>query len=147
MDIVCQVRKVDVSGRPLTHLNFPCPVPVAEVADEATAKTLGPQGFLRASHAGSLDMSKSKGNNLYYSHRQRQPVPRGTIVELQIPLWPIGMVFAPGEGILLRISGHSMDHAVTGHCILTEPMDDNVGAHTVYTGGIYASVLTVPVIS
>ncbi|THX49387.1 alpha/beta-hydrolase [Aureobasidium pullulans] len=108
MDVVCQIRKVDATGRPLEHLNYPVPVSIAEVDNFNTAKTLGPQGFLRASHAITLDPSKSRGNDLYYRHDRREAIPRGEIVRLEIPLWPIGMVFAEGEGIMLRISGHDM---------------------------------------
>ena len=50
MDVVMQIRKIDKSGKQLAHLNYPCPVPMDQVPDVNTAKTLGPQGFLRAAH-------------------------------------------------------------------------------------------------
>jgi len=146
MDIVCQIRKINAQGRPLAHLNYPCPVPVDHVDDLNVAKTLGPQGFLRASHAVSLDRSKSHGNDLYYTHRVRKAIPAGTIVEVQVPIWPIGMVFAEGEGIMLRISGHDMCLPETELCRLTEPEDENVGVHVIHTGGKFGSQLTVPVL-
>jgi len=146
MDIACQIRKVDAKGRPLQHLNYPVPVPMNQVDDFNTAKTLGPQGFLRASHAITLDPSKSRGNDLYYRHDRREAVPRGEIVKLEIPLWPIGMVFAQGEGIMLRISGHDMSLPETSLCVLTEPEDENVGIHVVHTGGEYRSMLSIPII-
>lgn len=146
MDIACQIRKVDPTGRPLKQLNYPVPVPIDQVEDFNTAKTLGPQGFLRASHAITLDPSRSRGNDLFYKHDRRQPVPKGEIVKLEIPLWPIGMVFAAGEGIMLRVSGHDMCLPETGLCILTEPEDQNVGKHVIHTGGEYGSYLSVPTI-
>ena len=147
MDIACQIRKIDCSGRPLKQLNYPVPVPIDQVEDLNTAKTLGPQGFLRASHAVTLDRSKSRGNDLFYKHERREPIAPGAIVKLEIPLWPIGMTFAAGEGIMLRISGHDMALPETRLTVLTEPEDENVGKHIVHTGGKYSSVLSIPVIS
>ncbi|KAJ4123432.1 hypothetical protein NW765_006451 [Fusarium oxysporum] len=54
-DIVVQIRKIDNKGRQLSHLNYPCPVAIDQVPDVNTAKTWGPQGFLRASHHISLN--------------------------------------------------------------------------------------------
>ncbi|KEF54830.1 uncharacterized protein A1O9_09272 [Exophiala aquamarina CBS 119918] len=148
MDIVVQIRKINSNGEPLKHLNYPCHVPEPEVPDLNVAKTLGPQGFLRASHAISIDRSLSASEvEPFYTHRVRQPIePKGTIVRLEIPIWPIGMVFAAGEGIMLRISGHDMCLPETELCRLTEPEDENVGVHVLYTGGQYPSSLTIPVI-
>jgi hypothetical protein len=69
MDIVVQIRKIDANGQPLQHLNYPCPVPVDEVPDLYTAKTLGPQGFLRALHAVSLDPDSKSDLQPFYTHR------------------------------------------------------------------------------
>ncbi|KEQ90234.1 hypothetical protein AUEXF2481DRAFT_45275 [Aureobasidium subglaciale EXF-2481] len=146
MDVVCQIRKIDASGRPLQHLNYPVPVAIEEIDDFNTAKTLGPQGFLRASHAVTLDEGKSRGNDLFYTHDRQQAIPPGEITLLEIPLWPIGMVFAKGEGIMLRVSGHDMSLPETGLCILDEPEDENVGKHVIHTGGTYRSVLCIPTI-
>ncbi|KAF4473174.1 Cocaine esterase [Fusarium agapanthi] len=81
-DVIVQIRKIDNKGRQLSHLNYPCPVPIDEVPDVYTAKTLGPQGFLRASHhvslngecgpVGSDDLSRE--TDILYSHRVRQPI-------------------------------------------------------------------------
>uniref|UniRef100_A0A0D2YAJ3 Uncharacterized protein n=1 Tax=Fusarium oxysporum (strain Fo5176) TaxID=660025 RepID=A0A0D2YAJ3_FUSOF len=49
------IRKIDNKGRQLSHLNYPCPVAIDQVPDVNTAKTWGPQGFLRASHHISLN--------------------------------------------------------------------------------------------
>lgn len=148
MDVVVQIRKIDSAGRPLKHLNYPCPVPEEQVPDVNVAKTLGPQGFLRASHAVSLDRARSPSVvEPFYTHRMRQPIePRGKIVRLEVPIWPIGMVFAAGEGIMLRVSGHDMSLPETELCRLTEPEDENVGVHVIHAGGHFPSSLTVPVI-
>ncbi|KAL5593629.1 hypothetical protein FOBRF1_012731 [Fusarium oxysporum] len=153
-DVVVQIRKIDNKGRQLSHLNYPCPVAIDEVPDVNTAKTLGPQGFLRASHSVSLNGDGgpvvsddlSRKTDVLYSHRVRQPISPGTIVRLEIPIWPVGMVFAAGEGIALNVSGHDMCLPETDLCRLTEPEDENVGRHYVHTGGKYDSHLIIPVI-
>jgi predicted acyl esterase len=146
MDVAVQIRKINSSGQPLEHLNYPCPVPIEQVPDVNTAKTLGPQGFLRASHAVSFDPDKSSETEVFYTHRIREPVAHGMVVKLDIPIWPIGMVIAPGEGIMLRVSGHDMCFPETELCRLREPEDCNVGRHVLHAGGMYDSCLTIPVI-
>ncbi|KAG4270386.1 hypothetical protein FPRO04_11545 [Fusarium proliferatum] len=153
-DVGVQIRKTDNKGRQLSHLNYPCPVHIEEVPDVNTAKTLGPQGFLRASHHVSLNGDGgpvvsddvSRETDVLYSHRVRQPISPGAIVRLEIPIWPIGMVFAAGEGIALNVSGHDMCLPETDLCRLREPEDQNVGRHYVHTGGKYDSHLVIPVI-
>lgn len=153
MDVVVQIRKIDASGKQLMHLNYPCPVSIDKIPNVNVAKTLGPQGFLRASHhvsridpglAAADDMCQE--TNIFYSHRTREPIPRGKIVRLEIPIWPIGMTFAPGEGIALNVSGHDMCLPETEHCLLTEPEDENVGQHSLHTGGEYDSCIVIPVV-
>ena len=154
MCIAVQIRKIDASGNQLVHLNYPCPVPLDQVPDVNVAKYLGPQGFLRASHHVSKNgrggppepQGLAGKTNILYSHREREPIKPGEIVRLEIPLWPMGMTFAAGEGITLKISGHDMCLPETDICQLTEPEDDNVGRHIVHAGGEFDSHLIIPVI-
>lgn len=147
LDVVVQIRKISREGKLLAHLNYPCPVPEPEVVDLNVAKTLGPQGFLRASHRNTLDKDKSPSEtDLFYSHTFREPITSGAVIKLEVPIWPIGMVFGAGEGIMLRVSGHDMCLPETELCVLKEPEDDNVGRHILYSGGKYASSLTIPFI-
>ncbi|EXJ68786.1 uncharacterized protein A1O5_07717 [Cladophialophora psammophila CBS 110553] len=144
MDVAVQIRKIDKQGNLLQHLNYKCPVPVQDVPDVNIAKTLGPQGFLRVSHTISRDFSVK--DEIYYRHDRREPIKPGSVVPVEIQLWPMGMVFAPGEGIMLRISGHDMCLPEISFLKLAEPDDDNVGDHKLYTGGEYDSTLILPVI-
>jgi predicted acyl esterase len=146
IDVAIQIRKISATGELLEHLNYPCPVPVTEVPNLNVAKTLGPQGFLRASHAITKDPELSHGNEFYYKYDRRVLIKPGSIVSLDITLWPIGMVFAKGEGIMLRISGHDMCLPEFEGVRLAEAVDSNVGMHNVYTGRDYPSSLTLPVI-
>lgn len=148
MDVVMNIRKIDKHGSLLEHLNYPCPVPTVEVANTNVSKTLGPEGYLRASHSISRDPTRSSddGQEVFYSHDRREPVQPGKIVPLEITLWPTGMVFEEGEGLLLRVAGHEMNFPEFEGLRITEPQDENIGFHTIHTGGSYDSHLILPFI-
>ncbi|KAH8673357.1 X-Pro dipeptidyl-peptidase C-terminal non-catalytic domain-containing protein [Xylariales sp. PMI_506] len=148
MDVVVQLRKIDKSGKLLEHLNYPCPVPCEEVSNTNVAKILGTEGHLRASHAVSIDESRARGNGqeVFYAHDRREPIAPGAVTRLEMTLWPIGIVFEKGEGLMLRISGHEMAYPEFENLKLSEPEDENVGFHVVHTGGQYESTLVIPVI-
>jgi hypothetical protein len=146
LDIALQIRKVSRDGKPLEHLNYPCPVPCEQVPDVNTAKCLGPQGFLRASHRITKDPERSTDQEVFYRHDKRESIPPGSIVELEITLWPIGMVFAPGEGLMLRVSGHDMCYPETETIGMEPVSNENIGEHVIHTGGKYESSLILPFI-
>jgi predicted acyl esterase len=79
-----------------------------------------------------------------YDHRSRQPITPGEIVELLIPIWPMGVVYEVGEGLVLKISGHDMSLPEVEMLRPTEPRDENKGQHIVHTGGEYDSYLVLP---
>lgn len=108
LDVAVQIRKISADGRLLEHLNYPCPLPVSEVRSDNIAKCLGPQGFLRASHRVTKDTELSTAQEVVYKHDRREPIPLGEVVDLEITLWPMGIVFATGEGIMLRVTGYDM---------------------------------------
>jgi uncharacterized protein len=56
------------------------------------------------------------------------------------------MVFAAGEGIMLRVSGHDMCLPEFEAMRVLVPEDENLGNHTIHTGGDFDSSLTIPVI-
>ncbi|KAE8344901.1 hypothetical protein BDV24DRAFT_171403 [Aspergillus arachidicola] len=146
-DVVVQIRKVSVSGELLESLNWsPMPAPGPKVPNVNVVKHLGQQGMLRASHHVSLQPRASEDDVPVYDHRSREAITPGKIVPLLIPIWPLGVVFEAGEGLMLRISGHDMSLPETESLRLTAPADDNEGQQTVYTGGEYESYLAIPVI-
>jgi predicted acyl esterase len=81
---------------------------------------------------------------VFYTHDRRETIKPGTVVKLDISLWPMGMVFAAGEGIMLRVAGHDMCHPETGLIRVKEAVDENVGEHVIHTGGQYDSHLVIP---
>ncbi|KAB8279123.1 Alpha/Beta hydrolase protein [Aspergillus minisclerotigenes] len=146
-DVVVQIRKVSVCGELLESLNWsPMPAPGPKVPNVNVVKHLGQQGMLRASHHVSLQPRASEDDVPVYDHRSREAITPGEIVPLLIPIWPLGVVFEAGEGLMLRISGHDMSLPEAESLRLTAPVDDNEGQHTVYTGGEYESYLAIPVI-
>lgn len=149
MDVVVQLRKIDSSGESLKEIHFPCPAPESEAPEGETVKLYGPQGFLRASSVLSRDASRSSadGQEVFYRHDQEEKVPRGSIVPLEITLWPMGMVFAAGEGIKFSVAGHFLSAPATPAIQLERLDNANLGHHQVYTGGKHDSFLTLPVIA
>lgn len=144
LDVVVQIRKLSTSGEVLESLNWsPMPQPLPQVPNVNVAKHLGVQGMLRASHHVSI-VPRSGDEFPVYDHRSRKTITPGEIVELLIPIWPIGVVYGPGEGLLLKISGHDMSLPEVEALKPTEPRDDNRGRHVVHTGGVYDSYLVLP---
>lgn len=74
-----------------------------------------------------------------YGHGRHEPFPASTVVPLYIQILPISRVFEAGHYLLLRLSGHEMSLPEVEMLRLKEPVDENRGEHTVYTGGEYAS--------
>jgi predicted acyl esterase len=145
LDVVVQIRKLSASGKVLESLNWsPMPQPQPEVPNVNVAKHLGPQGMLRASHRVSMTPRTSDDEYPSYDHRSRQPITPGEIVELLIPIWPMGVVYEVGEGLVLKIAGHDMSLPEVEMLRPTEPRDENKGQHIVHTGGEYDSYLVLP---
>lgn len=148
MDVVVQLRKVDNKGNLLAAVSFPAPVPESEAPEGETSKTYGPQGFLRASTAVSRDEARSSpdGQEVFYRHDREEKVAPGTIVPLDITLWPMGMLFAAGEGIMVRVAGHFLSEPPHQAMKPKETDDENAGQHHIHTGGKYDSSLVLPVV-
>ncbi|PLB49728.1 alpha/beta-hydrolase [Aspergillus steynii IBT 23096] len=147
-DVVVQIRKISATGGLLESLNWsPMPKPAPQVPDVNIAKHLGQQGMLRASHHVSLRPRQSEDEFPVYDHDSWQDITPGEVVPLKIPIWPVGIVFEAGEGLMLRVSGHDMSLPETEIMRLTAPVDENQGVHTVYTGGETGSYLVLPVIT
>ena len=149
LDVVVQIRKIDKSGNLLKGINFPFPVPESEAPEGETIKMYGPQGFLRASASLSRDDTRSSfdGQEIFYRHDRREKITPGAVVPLDITFWPMGVVFAEGEGIMLFIAGHVLSEPAVAAMKLQAPDDENVGQHHVHTGGQYDSHLILPIVA
>jgi predicted acyl esterase len=99
----------------------------------AVLKYLGPQGILRASkRAVDPELSSSWWRTL--SHEKGIEVSKGSIVKLQIDLWPTGMIFEEREKLVLKISGHDM-RLVDFEMLQGSFQVANEGKHYVHLGG------------
>ncbi|KAL3447831.1 Alpha/Beta hydrolase protein [Aspergillus insuetus] len=147
LDVFVQLRKVNQRGQILQNINIPLQhlglQSEEEVESINTLKYLGPTGVLRVSHR-ALDPLLSKPHWPAHDHSRISPVPAGTIVQLEIGLWPAAIQFEAGERMMLKIAGHQMTLAefvplrgrfTTG----------NKGKHHVYFGD-HSSHLLIPTV-
>jgi uncharacterized protein len=147
MDVFVQLRKADQHGKILQNFNIPIEdlnMTEAEVPSVNTMKYLGPSGIVRASHR-ELDDELSTDHHPVLSHRTSKKISPGTIVKLEIGLWPTSILFDKGEKLVLKISGHHMMLAEF------EPLRGkfsslNKGQHVVHTGAEYQSMIQIPMV-
>ncbi|KAF5580074.1 acylase diesterase [Fusarium pseudoanthophilum] len=154
MDVYVVLRKLDKSGRELWHKNIPMEdlpegTVVEDIPNHNVWRYIGPNGRLRASHRAvsyeSLeDLGPDEYNKLmgpayvYHPHTATQPLRRDQIVELDISLWPGGIIFDAGESMRLEFAGQGQVlqdfDGVNEHLV-----NYNVGRHRLHTGGGYES--------
>jgi uncharacterized protein len=147
MDVFVILRKLSANGEVLRNINIPVRDLVgieseSEVELINTLQYMGPSGVLRASHR-RLDPELSRPHWPAHDHTREDKVPAGTVVKLEIGLWPAAIQFEAGESLSLRIAGHSMvlaEFVPIRGAFLTA----NAGKHVVHFGGEYESKLIVP---
>ncbi len=121
------------------------------------------QGWLRVSHR-KLDPQKTLPYRPYHSHDEVQYVKENEIVEVDVEIWPTGLIIPPGYQIALTIQGRDYEWEGVGVRYsnfknelkgcgpflhddpLDRPPDIYNGEVTVHTGGKYASYLMLPII-
>ncbi|KAK0761625.1 hypothetical protein N5P37_006578 [Trichoderma harzianum] len=110
LDVFVQIRKADSTGEVLQNINIPLQelgVDAEEVALINTNVYVGPLGILRASRR-KIDMDRSKPHWALHSHNEDEKISPGTIVKLEIGIWPSGIKFEKGEKLVFKVSGHDM---------------------------------------
>ena len=149
LDMYVMLRKLSIDGELMEQSNVPLhelPVKsVKEVENVNPTKYLGPTGVLRASHR-ELDVEESTEYWPIHPHLRTDYVEPGNVVEMNIGIWPMGVVYEKGEGLRLQISGKTMvlpEWNVPG--VKHQEPVFNRGKHNVHLGGDYAqSFLLVP---
>jgi uncharacterized protein len=153
MDVYVVLRKKDRDGRLLEHINIPLKdLPSGTTAEDLpnlnVFKYIGPNGRLRASHRKvaeepglTLEQRKLLSDAyVWHPHTEEEKVEPGQIVELDIGLWPGGMVFDAGESIVLIVKGSLP--ILPEHPGMAEKMPNyNVGYHRLHTGKQHPSLL------
>ncbi|KAF3031121.1 hypothetical protein E8E11_000306 [Didymella keratinophila] len=149
LDVFVQLRKLDASGGKTLQLNIPANalIPPAkdasEVADSCFLKYYGPNGSLRASHAVTkIESTKNDSWPTYTNDRQEKITP-GTVVRLEVPIWPAGMAFGAGESLAIKVSGHYMSTMEVAQ-LNGMTHSENKGKHNLHYGGEFGSYIEVP---
>lgn len=144
IDLFVFLQKLDREGRPLEQITVPNNGPVMQGLTRDGASILnykGSNGRLRASMR-HLDETASTDGIPVHTFDRIEKLGPGEIVELEIDLFPVGLILYPGEKLRLVLSGYN---------IVGGPMPGvpnvptcNRGRHIVHTGGGRASYLQVP---
>ncbi|KAF4815256.1 Cocaine esterase [Colletotrichum siamense] len=159
MDVYLIIRKIDRNGKALLNYNIPSihqkPGQKPEdIPDENIYKYVGPSGRLRASkrmtaeEPGLTDEMRARKNptELWYPHYESQKVVPGDVVELDIAIWPGGIVFEEGESLRFEIKGH--DPILPEYPPLFESLENlNIGKHNVHCGPSFPSYVMLPLIT
>ena len=157
-DVYVIIRKLDRHGVALLHHNIPfrhqrSGTKIEDIPDENIYKYVGPNGRLRASKRTTAEepglssamRAKKDPTELWFPHSESKKVPKGQVVELNIAIWPGGMIFEAGETLRLEVKGHDPILPEYGPLYRNIP-NLNVGKHWVHTGAVYQSSLTVPLL-
>lgn len=159
LDVYLIIRKLDKDGNALLSCNIPFTsqkpgTKPEDIPDLNIYKYVGPSGRLRASKRmtaedpGLTDEMRARKDptELWYPHYESHKVKPGTVVELDISIWPGGIVFEEGESLRFEVKGH--DPILPEFPPLFQsPTNLNVGKHRIHTGPEFQSSVTLPLIS
>ncbi len=145
MDLFVLVQKLDAQGSPLKQFTVPNQSARMQDLTESGSSILcyrGSNGRLRAS-ARRLDPALTTDAIPAHSFDRVEKLSPGEVVELEIDLFPVGLLFYPGEQLRLVISARNLLGPMM-------PMVDdytpaNKGQHVIHTGGTHASYLQLPI--
>lgn len=141
MDLFVLVQKLDAFGTPLTQFTVPNQSAMIHDVTEHGASILryrGSDGRLRVS-LRRLDKNLSTDEVPAHTFDRTEKLAEGQVVDVQIDLLPVGLVFRAGEQLRFVISGRSLlGTMMPGIQPYTSP---HTGTHVVHTGGERASYL------
>ena len=155
MNVYVQLRKYDKDGVVLAHINVPAErrkfpsyytTPKSELA--GLIAFTGPIGMLRASHR-NIDRSKTYHPQIpFHPHDREDKIPPGEIVELEIGIFEMGILYEAGETLSVQIYGQANINDITPdkRSLSRERPDHerNHGTHVVHIGGKYPSRIILP---
>lgn len=145
MDLFVLIQKLDVHGNHLQQFLVPNQgAMMHDLTDNggSVLKYKGSNGRLRVS-ARHLDEKLSTDTIPAHSFDRIEKLKPGEIVEIQIDLFPIGLVFYPGEQLRFIISSKNDLGAIMPGTPGYSP--ENNGKHIIHSGGEHASYLQLPV--
>lgn len=145
MDLFVFVQKLNEQGTPLQVFTVPNHGAMVHDVTERGASILrykGSSGRLRVSMR-HLDETLSTEEVPVHSFDRIEKLNPGQVVDVEIDLLPIGLVFHPGEQLRLIISAQNLFGSwMPG---LHEYTPQNSGQHVIYTGGSHASYVQLPI--
>lgn len=149
MDIYVILRKLDKDGKALISYNIPWKdlpegTTDADIPVENVYRYIGPNGRLRASHRAVAEEPGLTAEQrdllsqayVWHPHDRAEKVGKGEIVQLDIHLWPGGMIFEQGESMRLEIKGVHPAMPEFEPLLPHMPVH-NTGKHTIHTGPSY----------
>ncbi|MDQ2832535.1 MAG: CocE/NonD family hydrolase [Acidobacteriota bacterium] len=145
MDLFVLMQKLDACGTPLQQFTVPNQSAINHDLTDHGATVLrykGSDGRLRVS-ARHLDPALSTDEVPAHSFDRVEKMSPGEIVEIEIELLPIGLVFHPGEQLRFVISAANLLGSLMP--AIEEYVGANTGQHVVHTGGKHPSYLQLPV--
>ncbi|MCP3730010.1 CocE/NonD family hydrolase [Sphingomonas sp. MG17] len=147
MDLFLLVQKLDAQGSHLSHITVPnSGARMQDITEQGSSvfRYKGSLGRLRVS-ARHLDPALSTDEVPAHSFDRVEKLSPGEVVDIEIDLSPMGMVFRPGEQLRLVIGARN----ITGPLVplVTDLTPDNKGQHVIHTGGSRASYLQLPIMA
>jgi hypothetical protein len=147
-DLFLLLQKLAPNGTPLLEFTVPNQGARIQDATEGTATVLryrGAPGRLRLS-LRHLDANRTTPSIPEHTFDQIEKLSSGEVVDVEISLLPVGLVFRPGEQLRLVISTRNL---TGGHMPGGAPpyAGRAEGTVTIHTGGSQASYLQVPVLA
>jgi len=145
-DLFVLVQKLTANGTPLQQFNTLNQGAAIQDVTERSGSVLrykGSPGRLRVS-ARHLDDTLSTDTLPVHTFDRVEKLRAGEIVDVEVDLFPVGLVFRPGEQLRLVISARNMLGGIfPGNAFYDGPTTGHV---TVLTGGSHSSYLTLPVL-
>ncbi|HLX35973.1 MAG TPA: CocE/NonD family hydrolase [Candidatus Limnocylindrales bacterium] len=145
MDVFVLLEKLNAAGERLEQFNVPnhgAPIDMLTREGSSVLKYKGSNGRLRASMR-HLDPATATDEVPAHTFDRVQKLEPGSIVALDIDLFPVGLTFHAGEQLRLVISGYNLLGGVMPQRGTVVP--ENSGRHVIHTGGAHASFVQVAV--
>lgn len=145
MDLFLLVQKLDKHGNHLQQFVVPNQGALMQDLTENGGSVLrykGSNGRLRVS-ARHLDKVLSTNEIPAHTFDRVEKLKAGEVAEIEIDLFPMGMIFYAGEQLRLIISSKNDLGAIMPFTPGFVP--ENKGQHIIHTGGVHASYLQLPV--
>ena len=145
MDLFVFLQKLDRNGKHLEVQNSGVNNPVVGLITHFTASVLkyhAAPGCIRVS-LRHPDPQPSTPDVPVQSFDRVQKLQPGQIVDVEIPVYAVGLLMHPGEQLRLIVTGHNI---IGGSMPLAgNPAADNHGRHIIHTGGQYDSCFVLPI--